>query len=61
MKNNNKVISVLFIVIFFVIFSLNNYEEYSKFHQSKIELEERKTELSEKINNFKLSDIKSIY
>jgi sugar-specific transcriptional regulator TrmB len=60
MKNYNKIITIIFTVIFITVFSIFNFEEYKDFHQKKIELKENKANVEEKINNFKLEDIKEL-
>jgi hypothetical protein len=61
MKNNtNKILTILFSVIFITVFSYYNYPEYKKFHQDKIELVKKQLELKTKLENFKLEDIKKL-
>jgi len=60
MKKNSKLLTTLFAIIFIALFSLFNFEEYKDFHQEKVELKERKIDLNQKINNFKLEDIKEL-
>jgi len=60
MKNNNKIISIIFIIIFFVVFSFFNLNEYKNFHKNKINSKENETILQEKLQNFQLSDIKKL-
>jgi len=60
MKNNNKLFSRILLIIFLIVFSFFNFSEYKSFHNSKIKLENDKIELNEKLDKFKLEDIKSI-
>lgn len=60
MKNINKIISSLLIIIFLAIFSYLNFDEYKSFHQEKIEIKQQENKLNEQLKNFKLEDIKEI-
>ena len=60
LKNINKIISIIFILLFTIIFSIFNFEEYKEFHKNKVVLEKQKVELTKKIENFSLKDIKEI-
>jgi sugar-specific transcriptional regulator TrmB len=60
MKINNKIISSLFILIFIIIFSYYNYDEYKYFHNEKIETKKYNEKLNQKINNFNVEDIKTL-
>lgn len=50
----------IFIVFFLVIFSIYNFDEYYKFHQNKVELEQKNLDLNEKIESFELKYIKKL-
>lgn len=60
MKNKNTLYSSILIVLFTVIFSFYNFQEYESFYTDKINLENTKIELSKKLENFVLEDIKEI-
>jgi len=60
MKNLQKYFTYVFIIFFFIIFSIYNYEEYYNFHKNKIELEQRNIDLNEKIESFELKYIEEI-
>lgn len=60
MEKIQKYMTYLFIVIFIVIFSMYNYEEYTNFHKEKIELEQRNLDLNEKIESFELKYIEEL-
>jgi hypothetical protein len=60
MKNLNKYLTYIFIILFLIIFSVYNFEEYKNFHQNKIELEQRNTQLNEKIESFELKYIEKL-
>ncbi|MFC1797735.1 hypothetical protein ACFLY2_00700 [Patescibacteria group bacterium] len=60
MKNHNKLITIIFTVIFITVFSYFNFSEYKEFHQNKINLEKQQSELNEKINSFELGKIKEL-
>jgi len=60
MKNLQKYFTYIFIIIFLIIFSIYNYDEYSQFHKNKIELEQRNIDLNEKIESFELKYIEEI-
>jgi hypothetical protein len=55
-----KLITILFTVIFITVFSYFNFSEYKNFHQEKIKLNQNKIELKNKVENFKLENIKEI-
>ncbi len=57
---NKKISSVLFSIFFIVIFSILNFEEYKSFHQDKKNLEENSKQISKKLEDFKLEDIKEL-
>lgn len=60
MKINNKIISSLFILIFIILFSFLNYNEYKYFHIEKYENKQYIKQLEQKINNFNVQNIKKI-
>lgn len=60
MKNLNKYLTYIFIILFLIIFSIYNFDEYKNFHQNKIELEQRNTQLNEKIESFELKYIEKL-
>jgi len=58
--NKEKIITSLIISIFFIVFSIFNFEEYYNFHKEKIEINKNKIELESKIKNFDLKNIENI-
>jgi len=60
MKITNKLISIIFIIVFIIVFTYYNFDEYRTFHQDIIQTEKSKIELLNKIENFKIEDIKNI-
>ncbi len=60
MKINSKIISTIFVIIFIIIFSYYNFDEYKTFHQNKINIEKNKLEHSEKIERFEVKNIKEL-
>ena len=59
-KNNYKILSTIFAIIFVVIFSLFNFDEYKEFHQNKTKETQNKIELTSQIENFELKDVKEL-
>ena len=60
MKNFQKYITYIFIILFLVIFTIYNFDEYKTFHQNKIELIQRNTDLNEKLDSFELKYIEKL-
>lgn len=58
--SKEKIITSLIISIFFIVFSIFNFEEYYNFHKEKIEINKNKIELESKIKNFDLKNIENI-
>ena len=58
--SREKIITSLIISIFFIVFSIFNFEEYYNFHKEKIEINKNKIELESKIKNFDLKNIENI-
>lgn len=55
-----KIITTLIISIFFIIFSIFNFEEYYNFHKEKMEINKNNLELNEKIKKFELQNLEEI-
>ena len=60
MKQFQKYVSYIFIILFLIIFSIYNFDEYKNFHQNKIELKQKKSDLNEKLENFELKYIENL-
>ena len=61
MKNStNKILTTLFSIVFIIIFSIYNFDEYQNFHKDKIKLENQKNETKQNLENFELEEIKTI-
>jgi len=60
MKQFQKYLSYIFIILFLVIFSIYNFDEYKKYQQNKIELQQRNTNLNEKLESFELKYIEKL-
>jgi len=60
MKQFQKYISYIFIILFLAIFSIYNFDEYENFHQNKIELQQRNSDLNEKLETFELKYIEKL-
>lgn len=60
MKINNKNISIFLSILFIIIFSIFNLDQYLEFHKEKIEIENINYENSLKLENFKLENIKEL-
>jgi phosphatidylserine/phosphatidylglycerophosphate/cardiolipin synthase-like enzyme len=60
MKKYSKYITYIFIILFLVLFSINNFDEYKNFHQNKIEIKEKNISLNNKIENFELQNIEKL-
>lgn len=58
--NKEKIITSLIISIFFIVFSIFNFEEYYNFHKEKIEISKSNLELEKKIKDFDLKNIENI-
>jgi len=56
----DKIISSIILSIFFIIFSLLNFDEYYDFHKEKIEIKNEEKKQIEKLNNFGIEQIKNI-
>jgi phosphatidylserine/phosphatidylglycerophosphate/cardiolipin synthase-like enzyme len=55
-----KLLSLIFTVIFITVFSIFNFHEYKNFHVNKNTLKIQNNEIQEKLQNFKLEDIKQL-
>jgi len=60
MKDINKILTYVFIVLFIVVFSFYNFSDYKNFHKANYEIENTKKLVNEKLSNFELEDIKKI-
>lgn len=60
MNTYTKILQILFFIIFISIFSYYNFNEYYKFHKTKIELKEKQIEYNNKVLNFDINKIKKI-
>lgn len=60
MKNYKKIFSTLFFIIFILVFSFYNFDEYRSFHQNKINIEKDKVIFEEKSKNFEVENIKEL-
>lgn len=60
MKKCNKIIQIVFIILFVIIFSIFNFNEYKTFHLKKIEEKKYLNDLTKSSENFRLEDIKEL-
>lgn len=54
----NKIITAIFSLVFIIVFSIFNIEEYKNFHLEKTSLEDANNINNQKLKEFSLSDIK---
>lgn len=59
MKNKKLIYSILSL-IFIILFSIFNFEEYKNFHKEKIQILNQQNEIKSKLKKFTLKDIKKI-
>jgi phosphatidylserine/phosphatidylglycerophosphate/cardiolipin synthase-like enzyme len=60
MKKIQKYITPLFIIFFFILLSIQQWEEYYNFHQEKKENIQHQENISNKIDNFSINHIEEI-
>lgn len=60
MNNPNKIFSFVFIILFLIVFSFYNFEEYKSFHQDKLNTEKNEKTLKQELINFDLEELKEL-
>lgn len=60
MKSHQKIISIIFFILFIIIFSYYNLDEYKTFHLQKINTEKNQLDINNKINNFEVKNIQEL-
>lgn len=60
MKINSKILSTLFFIIFILVFSYYNFNEYKDFHLNKIKSEKNEIALEKKSKSFEIENIKEL-
>jgi hypothetical protein len=60
MQKYNKLLSTIFSILFVIIFSIYNFDEYKNFHQNKVILGSKQLEVTKNLEKFKLEGIKEL-
>ncbi len=60
MKNINKLISYFMIILFLIVFSFFNFNDYKSFHENKINNVKYERELENKLKEFEIGNLKEL-